>query len=79
MSEQDSSSPSKDVEDDHILTEEERVARAVDRSNNAAWGKPNMYERKNYKPTLTGEEEMEMLRKNRKLLEEKLRREGKLK
>lgn len=64
---------------DETTAEEERVSRAVDRSNNAAWGKPNVYERKSYKPELSAQEEMDMLRRNRKLLEEKLRKEGKIK
>mmetsp|Transcript_21682 Transcript_21682/g.30333 ORF Transcript_21682/g.30333 Transcript_21682/m.30333 type:complete len:83 (-) Transcript_21682:184-432(-) len=60
--------------------DEKRVEQAVARSNQAAtWEQPSVKERHNYTHQMTAEEEMDMLRKRRKELEEKLRREGKLK
>ncbi len=63
-----------------MLTEEEkRIAKAVERTSQGTWEEPVEVPRKNYKPQMTGAEEMAFLRERRKELEMKLRAEGKLK
>jgi len=72
--------PSQIFDNDMLSAEERRVSKAVDNaSNKANWNRPASEPRKNYKPEMTPEEEMNMLRARRRQVEEQMRREGKLK
>lgn len=50
----------------------------MENAQKGSWDQPAVVKTVRTKPGLSGEEEMAMLRKRRKELEEKLRREGKL-
>jgi len=64
---------------DGLATEEKRLAKAIEQTSKGTWEEPVEVPRPSYRAEMTGKEEMDMLRARRKELEEKMRREGKLK
>jgi hypothetical protein len=65
---------------DNMTVEEQRIAKAMQTTAKGSWDQPAVEVRKPHKVhQMTGQEEMDMLRARRRELEEKLKREGKLK
>jgi len=64
---------------EELGTEEKRLAKAIESTSKGSWDQPVQHEVRNYRPDMTLEEEMALLRKKRKETEDKLIREGKLK